>query len=171
VSSTRRGLIAGAALALVAARPARADVSEPAAVRALIRHEDAAAAAYALAAEATEDALLERIARQDAQHAHVLRVQYEALTIDAGHRPPDAERAVPAAARLAGERSRAGAVAAAIALERELRRAYVASGSALIDRRVLQTVATILGSHAQHMAVLREAAGRPMLDEAGVNGG
>jgi rubrerythrin len=170
--ATRRGLLgAGALLTLGAAAPrsaraARTGVTAPTAVRALIRREDAAAAAYERAAAVTGDALLERIARQDGQHAHALRVLLEAFTVPPGRRPPHSEREDPAALRLATRRSRPAALEAAIALEEELQRAFVEAAGALEDAGPLETVAAILGSHAQQLAVLRHAAGRAPLDES-----
>jgi hypothetical protein len=181
--ATRRGLLgAGALLALGAAgragddvaraaRTARTGVTAPTAVRALIRREDAAAAAYERAAAVTGDALLERIARQDGQHAHALRVLLEAFTVPPGHRPPHSEREDPAALRLATRRSRHAALEAAIALEEELQRAFVEAAGALEEAGPLETVAAVLGSHAQQLAVLRHAAGRPPLDESLPDGG
>jgi rubrerythrin len=173
--STRRGFLgAGALLALGAGAPAparAARVDAPAAVRALIRREDAAAAAYERAAATTGDALLERIARQDGQHAHALRVLLEAFTVPPGHRPPASERADPAALKLATRRSRRSALEAAIALEEELQRAFVDAARALEDAGPLETVATILGSHAQQLAVLRHATGQRPLDEPALSAG
>jgi hypothetical protein len=167
---TRRGLL-GAGAATLLARPAAASAArgEPATVLDLIRREDAAGAAYELAAQATGDALLERIARQDERHAHALRVQLEALTVPPHHRPPRAERLEPAAARLAATRTVAAARAEAITLEQELGDAFVAASRMLVDAGLLQTVATVAGSHAQQLAALRTAAGRPPLDEPRVN--
>jgi hypothetical protein len=164
---TRRGLFTAAAAAGLA-RPALAGAaaSEPATVLALIRREDAAAAAYALAAQTNGHAMLERIARIDERHAHALRVQLESLTVTPTHRPPHAERADPVAGRLAAT----GSLADAIALEHELVAAYVGAARALPDAGLLQTVATIAGSHAQQLSVLRAAAGRPPLDEPEVSG-
>jgi rubrerythrin len=172
-ATTRRALLAGAGLAAIGAAagatPARAGVSQPAALQALIAREDAAVAAYELAAAATGDALLERIARQDGQHAHVLRVQLEALTIPPGRRPAGAELRDPFAAALAGAAPARAAIAAAIALEEDLLPAYLAAARQLVDARLLQAVATILGSHAQQLAALRGAAGLPLLDEPVLN--
>jgi hypothetical protein len=167
---TRRGLLAAGAVAVLApAAAARAAAGEPAAVLALIRREDAAAAAYALAADATGDALLQRIAAQDDRHAHVLRVGLEALTVPPARRAPHAERADPEAARLAAAGSRRAALAEAIGLEQALLAASVEASRTLVDAGLLQTVATVAGSHAQQLAALRAAAGRPPLDEPSVS--
>lgn len=172
---TRRRLLGAAAGAAAAglARPALAGAapSEPATMRDLILREDAAAAAYALAAEATGDAILQRIGSIDQRHAHALRVGLESLTVPPAHRPPHAERAEPAAARLAGARTAENALAEAITLEQELLAAYVGAARSLVDGGLLQTVATVAASHAQQLAVLRAAAGRPPLDEPAVSAG
>jgi hypothetical protein len=167
---TRRGLLGAAAVAALSrASEAAAAPSEPAAFRALIVREDAAAAAYALAAERTGDATLQRIGAIDERHAHVLRVGLESLTIPPAHRPPHAERDDPAASRLAGASTRHAALAEAITLEQELLSAYVDAARAIPDAGLLRSVASIAGSHAQQLAVLRAAVGRPPLDEPAVN--
>jgi Ferritin-like domain len=170
---TRRGLLGAAAVAVLARSPARAlaaTASEPATLLALIRREDAAGAAYDIAADTTQNGTLERIARIDERHAHALRVGLESLTVPPEHRPPHAERDDPAAQRLAQAATKRDALAAAIALEHELLAAYIDAARPLTDDGLLQTVATIAGSHAQQLAVLRAAAGRPGLDEPGVSG-
>jgi hypothetical protein len=168
---TRRGLFGAAAVAALApAATASAATGELTTLQALIGREDAAAAAYALAADATGDALLQRLAAQDERHAHGLRVQFEALTVAPAHRAPHAERADPAAARLAAAGSRRAALAEAIALEEQLLAAHVLASRTLVDAGLLQTVATVAGSHAQQLAALRTAAGRAPLDEPTVSG-
>jgi hypothetical protein len=171
VSRLSRRALLGAGAAALLARPAAASAAagEPATMLDLIRREDAAAAAYALVAETTGDALLERIARQDERHAHALRVQLEALTIPPEHRPPHAELLEPAAARLARARTLVVARAEAITLEQELGDAFVTASRMLVDAGLLQTVATVAGSHAQQLAALRTAAGRTPLDEPTVS--
>jgi hypothetical protein len=161
--TTRRQLVvAGAgALAVALARPpaASALAGEARAVNALVLAEDAAAAAYEIAAGATGDGLLARIAAQDVQHAHALRVMHEALTVPPPHHRPHAERREPAAIRLAQARALSSALDAALALEARLQQVYVDAAGALVSAGVLRTVATVLGSHAQQAAVLRAAAG------------
>jgi hypothetical protein len=167
---TRRGLLGATAVAALA-RPSSvlAAPSEPTAIRALLAREDAAAAAYALAAERTGHATLQRIGAIDERHAHVLRVGLEALTIAPTHRPAHAERNDPAAARLARAASVRAALAEAVTLEQELLASYVDATRSLVDAGLLETVATIAASHAQQLAVLRDAAGRAPLDEPTVN--
>jgi rubrerythrin len=168
---TRRGLLGAAALAVLA-RPgvARAAIAnETGTIFELIRVEDAAGAAYDLAAKTTGSPVLERIARLDERHGHALRVGLESLTIEPGHRAEHAEQGDPAALALAQAGSRREALAAAIALERKLLPVYVGAARSLVDAGLLQTVATIAGGHAQQLAVLRNAAGRSPLDEPGVS--
>lgn len=168
--TTRRGLLAAGAGALAATlvRPAAAGAAnaESDAVCGLILLEDAAVVAYERAAEATGDALLQRIGVQDDHHAHVLRVMLEALTVPPPHHEEGAERADPATARLARSRSRPQALAAAIVLEERLQAAYTSAAYALVQPPVLQTVAGLLGSHLQQLSALRAAAGRPPLTDA-----
>lgn len=163
---TRRAALAAAAGAALA-RPAvaRAGASEAATVRTLIAREDAATQAYEHAAAETGDPLLGLISRQDHQHGDVLRVQLEALTVPAPHRPGDAVTGDPAAARLARARTRSAALAAAVALEHALADAYADATRALAAPGLLGTVTSILAAHAQQLAALRDAAGRPPLDE------
>jgi hypothetical protein len=165
-SLSRRALLAGAAAAALT-RPATAVAAagEPGATMALIGREDAAAAAYGDAARRTGDPLLERIARQDGRHGHALRVQLEAQTITWGGPRPGIVNSDPASARLAAARTRDAALAEAITLEQELLEVYVEAARGLVDGGLLKTVATIAAGHAQQLAVLRVAAGRPPLDE------
>jgi hypothetical protein len=168
---TRRALLGAAAgAALVRPGLASAAPSELATMLALMHREDAAAAAYTLAAATTRHALLERCARIDERHAHALRVGLEGLTIVATPRPAHAERADPAAARLAGARAARAALEAAIALEEELLAAFVDATRSVADAGLVKTVATIAGSHAQQLAVLRSAAGIGRSDEVIVSG-
>jgi hypothetical protein len=168
---TRRGLLGAAALAVLA-RPAVAGAAvatETGTMFELIRVEDAAGAAYDIAARATGSAVLERIARLDERHGHALRVDLESLTVEPAHRPDDAEQGESAALALAQAPGRREALAAAIALEHQVLDVFLAAARSLVDPGLLQTVATIAGSHAQQLAVLRRAAGRSPLDEPGVN--
>jgi hypothetical protein len=167
--STRRQLLAAAGAAAAAlARPpvASAVAGEPAAILALIALEDAAAAAYARAAATTGQRLLERIAAQDVDHGNALRVALEALTVIPPHHADGAERDDPAASALAASTGRAEALDAAIAFEERAQRAYAGAAAALATGGLLQTAGSIFGSHAQQLAVLRAAAGRPPLREA-----
>jgi hypothetical protein len=163
---SRRALLAAAA-ASVLAPPARAVAAagEPGATMALIGREDAAAGAYARVARRTGDALLERIGGQDVRHAHALRVELEAQTITWGGPRRGIVKSDPASLRLAVARTREAALAEAITLEQELVEVYVEAARVLVDAGLLETVATIAAGHAQQLAVLRLAAGRPPIDE------
>jgi Ferritin-like domain len=168
---TRRGLL-GLAAAAAVARPGTAFAfnGELDALFVLMHREDAASAAYGLAALRTPDAMLRRIGRQDADHAAALRVELEALTVTADPPPPDAALTDTWAAPLAAATSHRAALAAALELEAKLADAYTTAARVIREPKVLRTVATIAGSHAQQRVALRAAAGRPPLDEPGVSG-
>ena len=140
----RRELIAAGGLALLA-RPAVASAqrSDIAVLIKLLAREEAAAEAYG---SATGE-LLPRIYKDELDHAAALRTQLDAL----GRKP--APRGLDAPARRVAEAT--DRVVAAIALEESLVREYSAALVDLADPSVLQTAATILASHAQHLARLR----------------
>jgi hypothetical protein len=166
--TTRRGLLAAGVAAVALTRPAAAGAAtrESAAVLALIGLEDAAAAAYERAAAATAQPLLKRIAEDDVDHGNALRALLEAMTVVPPHHEERAERRDPAARVLARATTRAEALDAAIALEERIQRAYAGAAAALVTGGLTQSVATVFGSHAQQLAALRAAAGRPPLAEA-----
>ena len=83
--------------------------------------------------------------------------------------PPDAATTDTWAAPVANAPHRRAALAAAIGLEEKLDGAYADAARVVHDAGMLQTLATIAGSHAMQRATLRAAAGRPPLDEPGVN--
>jgi rubrerythrin len=138
----RRELLVGAAAALVA-RPAVAHAADrdPEILLALAAREDAAASAHERAAPEP----LPGIAAQEHDHGAALRTMLDAF----GRRPPEVE---PEAAADRGP-------AAAIAREEALVEAYSAALLELEEEGVLKTVASILASHAQHLARLRSRAG------------
>jgi Ferritin-like domain len=142
--SSRRQAIAAAALALLA-RPASASAqrSDIAVLIKLVAREEAAAEAYGTAT----GELLPRIYNDELDHAAALRTHLDAL----GRRP--APRGLDAPARRVVEAP--DRVGPAIALEESLVRDYSAALVDLADPSVLQTAATILASHAQHLARLR----------------
>ena len=142
----RRELIAAGGLALLA-RPAVAFAqrSDTAVLIKLVGREEAAAEAYGI----VTGELLPRIYNDELDHAAALRTHLDAL----GRRP--APRGLDAPARRVAEAT--DRVAAAIALEESLVREYSAALVDLADPGVLQTAATILASHAQHLARLRGA--------------
>ena len=145
-ASSRRDVIAAAALALFV-RPATASAqrSDIAVLIKLVAREEAAAEAYGT----TAGELLPRIYNDERDHAAALRTQLDAL----GRKP--APRGLDAPARRVAEASADDRLEAAIALEESLVRDYSAALVDLADPGVLQTAATILASHAQHLARLR----------------
>jgi ferritin-like protein len=140
----RRELIAAGGMALLA-RPASAAAqrSDIAVLIKLVAREEAAAEAYGTAA----GEVLPRIYNDELDHAAALRTQLDAL----GRRP--AQRGLDAPARRVVEAS--DKQGAAIDLEQSLVRDYSAALVDIADPSVLQTAATILASHAQHLARLR----------------
>jgi Ferritin-like domain len=138
----RRELIAAGGVALLAwPAVASAQRSDIAVLIKLLAREEAAAEAY------STGELLPRIYNDELDHAAALRTHLDAL----GRRP--APRGLDAPARRVAEAT--DRVVAAIALEESLVREYSAALVDLADPSVLQTAATILASHAQHLARLR----------------
>jgi hypothetical protein len=142
----RREVIAAGAVALLA-RPAaaRAQRSDIAVLINLVAREEAAAEAYG---GATGE-LVPGIYKDELDHAAALRTQLDAL----GRRP--ARRGLDAPARRLALAQSDERVEAAVALEETLVRDYSAALVDLADPSVLQTAATILASHAQHLARLQ----------------
>jgi hypothetical protein len=152
VTARRRDLLVAAACAILV-RPApavAADDRDPELLLALVAREDAAALAYERAAPEP----LPGIAAQESDHGAALRTTLEAF----GRTAPPVELDAPA--RRLAEAGEAGKLDAAIALEASLVRDYSAALLELVEDGVLQTVASILASHAQHHARLRSSAGR-----------
>jgi hypothetical protein len=147
----RREVLAGAALAVLA-RPALAAAqrSDEAILVRLVAREEAAVAAYS-------PDLVPGQRGDDEQHVAALRTHLDAL----GRRP--APKGLDDPARRVAEAEGDERVDAAIALEASLVEAYAAALGDLEAAGVLQTAATILASHAQHLARLRVLAGRDPL--------
>jgi len=139
---------AGAALARPSAAVAAAD-QDPEVLLRLVTREDAAALAYREAAPEP----LPGVAAEEADHGKALRTHLDAV----GRRAP--APALDAPARRLAEAPQDERLEAAIALEASLVEDYAAAVPALTEPGVLQTVATILASHAQHHARLRTLAG------------
>jgi Ferritin-like domain len=140
----RRELIAAGGVALLAwPAGAAAQRSDTAVLIKLVEREEAAAEAYG----GSNGELLPQIYSDELDHAAALRTHLDAL----GRRP--APRGLDAPARRVAEAT--DRVDAAIALEESLVREYSAALVDLADPSVLQTAATILASHAQHLARLR----------------
>jgi Ferritin-like domain len=148
-TSSRREVVAAAAVALLA-RPASAAAqrSDIAVLIKLVAREEAAAEAYGGAA----GQLLPRIYNDELDHAAALRTHLDAL----GRRP--APRGLDAPARRLVRADDDQRSAAAIALEASLVRDYAVALEDIADPSVLQTAATILASHAQHLARMRAGA-------------
>jgi hypothetical protein len=142
----RRELIAAGGLALLA-RPASASAqrSDIAVLIKLVAREEAAAKAYG----AGKGVVVENLYSDELDHAAALRTQLDAL----GRRP--APRGLDAPARRLIEAEGDDRLAAAVALEASLVEEYSAALADIADAGVLQTAATILAGHAQHLARLR----------------
>ena len=141
----RRELIAAGGLALLA-RPASASAerSDIAVLIKLLAREEAAAEVYGAG-----KAVVVAPYNDELAHAQALRTQLDAL----GRRP--APRGLDAPARRLMEAEGDARLDAAIALEQSLVEEYSAALADIDDPSVLQTAATILASHAQHLARLR----------------
>lgn len=175
---TRRGMLLGSGAVLLVAPAARASVEGDAGVveRAL-RLEQLAAAGMGAGAtadlvdEADARALLV-IAEHDREHVAVLGGSLEAL---GARRPPEPED-LPAADALAreldvdmltGSLTRPDDFLAwAIALKEQTIAGYVDACRRLLDVRLTQSLASMLGAEAQHLVALRETAGRPAVGAA-----
>lgn len=146
---TRREALAAAALAaLVAPSSARAQRSDIAVLIRLVAREEAAAEVYG----AGKGVVVATYSDETA-HAAALRTHLDAL----GRRP--APRGLDAPARRLMDADGDDRLDAAIALETSLVEEYADALADIADPTVLQTVATILASHAQHLARMRLAAG------------
>jgi len=146
----RELLVAAAAAVLVRPAVAAAADRDPVLLLALVAREDAAALAY----ERAGPEPLPGIAAQEAAHGAALRTALDAF----GRTAPPVELDAPA--RRLAEAGKAGKLDAAIALEASLVQAYSVALLELVAEGVLETVASILASHAQHHARLRSLAGR-----------
>jgi hypothetical protein len=142
----RREALAAAALAALAVpATARGQRSDIAVLIRLVGREEAAAEAYG----GLPRELLPRLHQDELDHAAALRTHLDAL----GRRP--APRGLDAPARrvlVAGDAER---LDAAIELESSLVEEYGDALAEIADPSVLQTAATILASHAQHLARMR----------------
>ena len=141
----RRELIAAGALALLA-RPASASAqrSDIAVLIKLLAREEAAADVYGAG-----KAVVVPMYSDELAHTEALRTQLDAL----GRRP--APGGLDAPARRLMEAEGDARLDAAIALEQSLVDEYAEALTDIADPGVLQTAATILASHAQHLARLR----------------
>jgi len=152
----------GLALAAVVLRPspARAAADEGTLLLGLWRREMGAALAYGKVLDA--DPVLATLRSHETDHAAALATELSAVGLGTP-RPPETPADLDFAAELlarAGPR-REAVLAAAIAVEEDLGAAYRGSLPALPTAKIAMTAATILASHAQHLFILREAAGVP----------
>ena len=148
---TRREVLlaaAGAALARPSLAVAAAD-EDPEVLLRLVAREDAAALAYREAAPEP----LPGIAAQEEDHGRALRTHLDAI----GRRAPAPALDTPA--RRLATAAQDERLEAAIALEASLVEDYAEALLELGEPGTLQTVATILASHAQHHVRLRSLAG------------
>ena len=160
------GIAGAVALGLVPAATAAAEPDPGAALTALVRAEQDAAFVYL---GAGLGALGGRLAGQEQEHAKALATQLEAL----GLPEPEPVRGYPSPSTL-GEEALAVLEAdgdaarweAAIAFERALMGGCADRLSQLDEPGILRTVATVMASHAQHLALLERAAGRDPLSSA-----
>jgi ferritin-like protein len=141
----REALAAAALAALVAPAGARAQRSDIAVLIRLLVREEAAAEAYGSGAGVVGI----RLYGDERDHAAALRTHLDAL----GRRP--APRGLDAPARKLVEAGDGERLDAAIALESSLVDEYAEALVDIADPSVLQTAATILASHAQHLALMR----------------
>jgi hypothetical protein len=166
--SRREALAAGlaGAAALVFAPAATTAAAEPdqgAALAALVRAEQDAAFAYL---DAGLGALGGALAGQEEEHSKALATQLEALGLPA----PEPARGRAGLGEEALAVLEAGGDAArreaAIALERALIGGCADRLAQFDEPGILRTVATVMASHAQHLALLERAAGRDPLSSA-----
>ncbi len=156
----RRG--AGVALAAVLARPALASASidEGQLLLGLWRREVGAALAYASVLGA--DPSLALIRAHETHHSVAVATELAAVGLGTSGAPQTPEQLDIAGQRLAGSGpKREDVLAAAIALEEDLVEAYKTALPELTDENIAMTAATILGSHSQHLFMLRQAARIP----------
>jgi hypothetical protein len=149
----RRELLLAAAGLAAAPSVAHAAGTEGDVLLDLMRREQRAKLAYTaalktLGAGAPEE--LMTIRSNESDHADAISTELAAI----GLGRPVAPKLQGAAAALAAATARTGVLKAAVALEDELIGAYRASLPSLPDTKIAMTVATILGSHAQHRFIL-----------------
>jgi Ferritin-like domain len=150
----RELLIAGAAaLALPATAAAASD--DGGLLTGLWRREMGAAFAYAQVLQA--DPMLALIRAHETHHAGALATEIGAVGLFTPPPPKTVADLDSAAERLAT--SAPHVLRAAIVLEEELVAAYKQAVPVFEEENIAMTAATILGSHAQHLLMLRRAAG------------
>jgi hypothetical protein len=123
----------------------------------LWRREMGAALAYDRVAHL--DPRLVTLRGHDTDHAAAVATELAAVGLGTPEPPRWAADLDVTAERLARSKTRADAVAAAVALEEELVTLYRTALPALPDAKIAMTVATILASHSQHLLILRRETG------------
>jgi hypothetical protein len=155
----RRELLLAAAATLAA--PAAAHAAPPTegdVLLDLMRREQSAKLAYgaalkALGSQAPQE--LVTIRGHESDHADALATELAAVGLGRPLRPP----LEGTAKQLAEASNRSAVLEAAVKLEDELVDAYQRSLVLLPDAKIAMTVATILGSHAQHRFIVGLAVG------------
>jgi hypothetical protein len=151
----RRELLIAGAAALALPATARAASDEVGLLTGLWRREMGAALAYAKVLQA--DPILALIRSHETHHAAALATEIQAVGLFTPP-PPKTLADVDSAAERLGT-SAPHVLEAGIALEQDLVEAYKQALPLLEDEKIAMTAATILGSHAQHLLMLRRAAG------------
>ena len=159
----REALRAGLALAAgMAAGPATAAAAPPPTDGSIIASaagfEQRSVLAYEIAVRsgllgARLQPLVERIGRQEAEHAAAMRTSLEAL----GGTVPSPPEAIPG---LAGATSEAEVAGFLLGLESASVSAYQEALATLTGAVLIQTAASIMAVEAQHLVLIRKALGR-----------
>jgi rubrerythrin len=149
-------MAAGPGAAESAAAPPRP--TDGAIIASAVGLEQRSALAYEVAARsgllgARLQALVERIGRQEAEHAAALRTALEALGGAVPRRPETI-------GELAGASSQAQVAGYLLRLESASVSVYQRSLGTLTGPKLVQTVASIMAVEAQHLALIRQALGR-----------
>jgi hypothetical protein len=154
----RRAFIGAAALLALRPQRALAASDEGGILLGLWRRE--AAAQFAYSSVMLTEALLIQCGEQERDHARAVATQLAAVGLGTPRGPSTVEDLDIAAQLLArAGTDRKAVYAAAIALEESLISLYKEAVPALHDAKIAMTAATILGSHSQHLLILRNAAG------------
>jgi hypothetical protein len=149
--------LGGAALATAALRPslAVAQVDEGALLQELWRRERGAELAYDRVLYA--EPILAVLRSHEEAHALAVATQLAAVGLNPPPAPEEPADIDDVSRRLAeAGPERADVLAAAVALEEDLVAVYTSALPSFVDEKVAMTAATILGSHAQHLFILRE---------------
>ena len=149
--------LGGATLAAAMLHPslARAKADEGGLLLGLWRRERAAELAYGQVLHA--DPVLALLRAQESDHAGALATELASVGLGLPPLPEGPEDLDITSQRLAESGpDRDDVLAAAIALEEDLVAIYTDALPSFVDEKVAMTAATILGSHAQHLFILRD---------------